>query len=63
VRRRRRILPALTDFLIMTREERQHVHLRGPEVIKAATGQTATMEEIGSASANASVSGNVHFVG
>jgi len=34
----------------------------GPEVIKAATGQVTTMDEIGSAAAHATVSGNVHFV-
>jgi propionyl-CoA carboxylase beta chain len=45
----------------MTRKN-ANMFICGPEVIKAATGQTATMEEIGSASANASVSGNVHFV-
>jgi propionyl-CoA carboxylase beta chain len=53
--------PALTDFLIMTRKN-ANMFICGPEVIKAATGQTATMEEIGSAMANASVSGNVHFI-
>ena len=53
--------PALTDFLIMTRKN-ANMFICGPEVIKAATGQTATMEEIGSAIANASVSGNVHFI-
>jgi propionyl-CoA carboxylase beta chain len=45
----------------MTRKN-ANMFICGPEVIKAATGQTATMEEIGSASANASVSGNVHFI-
>ena len=34
----------------------------GPQVIKAATGVECTMEEIGSATANAAISGNVHFV-
>jgi propionyl-CoA carboxylase beta chain len=34
----------------------------GPDVIKAATGQVATMDEIGSAAAHATVSGNIHFV-
>jgi propionyl-CoA carboxylase beta chain len=34
----------------------------GPEVIQAVTGQKCTMDEIGSATANASISGNVHFV-
>src|SRR5690606_18226619 len=34
----------------------------GPDVIKAATGQVTTMDEIGSATAHATVSGNIHFV-
>jgi propionyl-CoA carboxylase beta chain len=34
----------------------------GPEVIKASTGQTVTMDEIGSAAAHATISGNIHFV-
>ncbi|MGA0850178.1 MAG: acyl-CoA carboxylase subunit beta, partial [Chthoniobacterales bacterium] len=53
--------PALMDFLIMTKSDAS-MFICGPEVIKAATGQVTTMEEIGSAAANASVSGNVHFV-
>lgn len=53
--------PALMDFLIMTREN-ANMFICGPQVIKAATGVEATMEEIGSAAANAGVSGNVHFI-
>ena len=53
--------PALMDFLIMTKSS-ANMFICGPEVIKAATGQVTTMEEIGSAAAHASVSGNVHFV-
>ena len=53
--------PALTDFLIMTRKN-ANMFICGPEVIKAATGQTVTMDDIGSAATNAGVSGNVHFV-
>ena len=53
--------PALTDFIIMTKTNAQ-MFICGPEVIKAATGQTVTMDEIGSAQAHASVSGNIHFV-
>ena len=49
------------DFLIMTKSDAS-MFICGPEVIKAATGQVATMDEIGSAAANATVSGNVHFV-
>lgn len=53
--------PALTDFLIMTKSN-ANMFICGPEVIKAATGQTVTMEEIGSAAAHATISGNIHFV-
>ncbi len=53
--------PALTDFIIMTRTNAS-MFICGPEVIKAATGQSTTMEEIGGPSANAAVSGNVHFI-
>ena len=53
--------PALMDFLVMTKST-ANMFICGPEVIKAATGQVTTMEEIGSAAAHASVSGNVHFV-
>ena len=40
----------------------RNMFICGPEVIQAVTGQKCTMEEIGSAMANASVSGNVHFI-
>ena len=53
--------PALTDFIIMTRKNAQ-MFICGPDVIKAATGQVTTMDEIGSAAAHASISGNIHFV-
>ena len=53
--------PALMDFLIMTREN-ANMFICGPQVIKAATGVDCTMEQIGSASANAGISGNVQFV-
>jgi propionyl-CoA carboxylase beta chain len=53
--------PALMDFLIMTKTGAS-MFICGPEVIKAATGQVTTVEEIGSAAAHATVSGNVHFV-
>ncbi|PLW75972.1 acyl-CoA carboxylase subunit beta [Cohaesibacter celericrescens] len=53
--------PALTDFIIMTREHAS-MFICGPEVIRAVTGQVCTMDEIGSAQAHASVSGNIHFI-
>ncbi|HWD18870.1 MAG TPA: acyl-CoA carboxylase subunit beta [Verrucomicrobiae bacterium] len=53
--------PALMDFLIMVKGV-SNMFICGPEVIQAVTGQKCTMDEIGSPKANASVSGNVHFV-
>ncbi len=53
--------PALTDFQIMINKQ-ANMFICGPEVIKAATGEVVTMDEVGSAAANASVSGNIHFV-
>jgi len=53
--------PALCDFLIMTRKNAS-MFICGPEVIKAVTGQQVTLDEIGSAKAHGSVSGNIHFI-
>jgi propionyl-CoA carboxylase beta chain len=53
--------PALMDFIIMVKNTSQ-MFICGPEVIQAVTGQKCTMDEIGSATAHASVSGNIHFV-
>lgn len=53
--------PALMDFLIMTKKS-QGMFICGPEVIKAATGQAAAVEQFGTAEAHASISGNIHFV-
>ena len=53
--------PALTDFLIMTREN-SNMFICGPDVIKAATGEKAELEQFASAAAHASVSGNIHLV-
>jgi acetyl-CoA carboxylase carboxyltransferase component len=53
--------PALMDFIIMTRNNAR-MFITGPEVIKAVTGKTVTMDEVGGAVMHASVSGNVHFL-
>ena len=53
--------PALTDFIIMVKGS-ANMFICGPEVIQAVTGQKCTMDEIGGATVNASISGNVHFV-
>ncbi|MCF7676049.1 MAG: acyl-CoA carboxylase subunit beta [Akkermansiaceae bacterium] len=53
--------PALTDFIIMTRKN-ANMFICGPDVIKAATGQTAALEQFASADAHAQVSGNIHLI-
>jgi propionyl-CoA carboxylase beta chain len=53
--------PALMDFLIMVKDS-ANMFICGPEVIRSATGENVTMEQVGSAMAHASISGNIHFV-
>jgi acetyl-CoA carboxylase carboxyltransferase component len=53
--------PALMDFIIMTKTN-AHMFITGPQVIKAVTGKTVTMDEVGSAEMHSSVSGNVHLL-
>src|SRR5271157_2154146 len=53
--------PAIMDFVIMTKAHAQ-LFITGPAVIKAVTGKTVTMDEVGGAAMHSSVSGNVHFV-
>ncbi len=53
--------PALTDFLIMTKNN-ANMFICGPDVIKAATGEVAQLEQFASAAAHASISGNIHLV-
>ncbi len=53
--------PALMDFIIMTKKNAQ-MFITGPEVIKAVTGKEISMDDVGSATVHATVSGNVHFV-
>jgi propionyl-CoA carboxylase beta chain len=53
--------PALTDFLIMTREH-ANMFICGPQVIHAATGEKAELAQFATADAHASVSGNIHLI-
>ncbi|MGC9451910.1 MAG: acyl-CoA carboxylase subunit beta [Oceanipulchritudo sp.] len=53
--------PALTDFLIMTRKH-ANMFICGPQVIEAATGEKAALEQFATADAHASVSGNIHLI-
>jgi acetyl-CoA carboxylase carboxyltransferase component len=49
------------DYIIMTRQN-AYMFITGPEVIKAVTGRTTSLEDVGSAEMHATVSGNVHFI-
>ncbi|MDR1759841.1 MAG: acyl-CoA carboxylase subunit beta [Fibrobacter sp.] len=52
--------PALMDFCIQLRKN-SNMFITGPEVIKAVTGEAASLDQFATADAHASVSGNVHF--
>jgi len=52
--------PAITDFILMTKGS-SHMFITGPEVIKAATHEEVTFEELGGAMTHASKSGVAHF--
>ncbi|MBM6700339.1 acyl-CoA carboxylase subunit beta [Bifidobacterium pullorum subsp. saeculare] len=54
--------PALTDLIIMTREN-SNMFVTGPDVVKAATGETISMEDLGGGTVHNTVSGVAHYLG
>ena len=54
------LLPALTDFIIMTRKAQMFI--TGPQVIKQVTGEQITAEALGGADAHMVHSGVIHFI-
>jgi acetyl-CoA carboxylase carboxyltransferase component len=52
--------PALTDFVFMV-EGSGVMHITGPAVIKAVTGEEVTSEELGGSKTHNTKSGNAHF--
>jgi methylmalonyl-CoA carboxyltransferase large subunit len=52
--------PALTDFIIQTRQSRMFI--TGPSVIKQVTGEEVTAEQLGGPKTQLNVSGVAHFV-
>ncbi|RLF00442.1 MAG: methylmalonyl-CoA carboxyltransferase [Thermoprotei archaeon] len=52
--------PALADFIIMTKKS--FMFITGPRVVKAATGEEVTFEELGGADIHTSVSGVAHLL-
>ncbi|HAM36716.1 MAG TPA: methylmalonyl-CoA carboxyltransferase [Elusimicrobia bacterium] len=53
--------PALTDFIFMV-EGISHMFVTGPDVVKAATGEDVTFDQLGGCEAHSSKSGVCHFV-
>ncbi|OZG63766.1 methylmalonyl-CoA carboxyltransferase [Bifidobacterium hapali] len=54
--------PALTDFIIMTREH-SNMFVTGPDVVKAATGEVISMDDLGGGLVHNRVSGVAHYLG
>ncbi|MBR0247496.1 MAG: methylmalonyl-CoA carboxyltransferase, partial [Synergistaceae bacterium] len=52
--------PALTDYIFMVDKE-AIMHITGPEVIRAVTGELVTSEELGGAETHNTITGNAHF--
>jgi acetyl-CoA carboxylase carboxyltransferase component len=53
--------PALTDFVFMV-DKTSVMHITGPAVIKAVTGEDVTSEDLGGAKTHNEKSGNAHFI-
>lgn len=53
--------PALTDFVIMTREH-SHMFVTGPDVVRAVTGEEVSFEELGGAEVHNVHSGVAHYL-
>jgi len=53
--------PAMTDFVFMVKGS-SYMHITGPQVVKAATGEEITSEELGGAMTHGSKSGVAQFV-
>ena len=54
-------MPGLSDYVVMVRD-RARAFLAGPPLLKVATGEVATAEELGGAQMHASVSGLAEYV-
>jgi propionyl-CoA carboxylase beta chain len=54
--------PALTDFIFMV-EEKSHMFVTGPDVIKTVTHEDVSKEELGGATTHSTKSGVAHFTG
>ena len=53
--------PALTDFVFMV-DQTSQMFITGPQIIKSATGEEVTMEQLGGAMTHNKTSGVAHFI-
>lgn len=53
--------PALTDFIIMTREK-SHMFVTGPDVVKSVTGENVTSDDLGGGLMHSQTSGVCHHL-
>lgn len=53
--------PALTDFIVMTREH-SHMFVTGPDVVRATTGEEVSFEDLGGAQIHNFQSGVAHYL-
>lgn len=53
--------PAITDFIIMV-DETSYMFVTGPDVVRAATHEEVTFEQLGGAMVHNTVSGVAHFI-
>ena len=54
--------PALTDLIVMTKEN-SDMFVTGPDVVKAATGETICMNDLGGGLVHSTKSGVAHYLG
>ena len=54
--------PSMTDFIVMV-DKTSHMFITGPGVVKAATGEDVSFEDLGGAGAHATKSGVSHLTG
>jgi propionyl-CoA carboxylase beta chain len=53
--------PAATDFIVMV-ERTSHMFVTGPDVIRAVTGESVGLEDLGGAWVHGTTTGNAHYV-
>ncbi|HEY3606931.1 MAG TPA: acyl-CoA carboxylase subunit beta [Pseudonocardiaceae bacterium] len=54
--------PAATDFVVMV-DRTSHMFVTGPDVIRAVTGESVGIEELGGARVHATRTGSAHYMG